>query len=164
MAVVRQEKKTREDFTQHDYLIYFLDREDRSWWDWVFRTREGFRHCFLLQWCEWSNRWIMLNWRQSRTDFIILFDFEAEAFLRDMLAYKGTVVSFKADLKENENGALISYCSNIISRFLGLGNAVLLTPYGLYRRLLKSGGEVVFCWRDEANEYETKTDNATETA
>ncbi len=84
--------------------------------------------------------------------------------MQHISSQKGTVVSFKIDLKENENGALISYCSNIISRFLGLGNTVLLTPYGLYRRLLKSGGEVVFCWRDEANEYEAKTDNATETA
>jgi len=152
VAGVRQEKKTREDFTTHHYLIYFTEREGRNWWDWVFRTREGFRHCFVMQWCEWSNRWIMVDWRQSRTDFIIFFDFEVEEFLRHIGELKGTVVKFEVPNRPEDVGGLIAYCSNIISRFLGLGNSVILTPYGLYRRLLASGGEVVFSWRDEADD------------
>ena len=143
-----REEKTREDFNSFDYLIYFIDRDERNWWDWVFRTREGFRHCFVLQWCEWTNRWIMVDWRQSRTDFTILFDFEVESFMRAMQASKGTVVKFTAPSRSEDKGGLVTYCSNIISRYLGLGNSVILTPFGLYRRLLKSGGEVVFSWRD----------------
>lgn len=162
MVGVRQEEKTRENFQTHDYLIYFVERPDRNWWDWVFRTREGFRHCFVTQWCEWSQRWIMVDWRQSRTDFIVFFDFEVESILRHIGAMKGTVVRFKAPARSDEAGGLITYCSNIISRFIGLGNSVILTPYGLYRRLLKSGGEVVFSWRDETNEQQTQADGGTE--
>jgi hypothetical protein len=91
----------------------------------------------------------MVDWRQSRTDFIVFFDFEVESMLRHMGEMKGTVVRFKQIKRPDDSGGLITYCSNIISRWIGLGNTIILTPYGLYRRLLKAGGEVVFCWRDE---------------
>lgn len=156
-----REEKARADFPTHRHLIYFIDRDDRNWWDYVFRTREGFRHCFVTHWCEWSNRWLMLDWRQSKTDFTIFFDFEIESLIRHIGEFKGTVVAFEAIEPANEGGSLLTYCSNIISRYLGLGNSLILTPYGLYRRLLASGGEVVFCWRDE-DEQQAKTEQATE--
>ena len=83
---------------------------------------------------------------------MVFFDFEAEMILRRMKEAKGTVVRINAPPRSDNEGGLITYCSNIISRYIGLGNSVILTPYGLYRRLLKSGGEVVFSWRDEADE------------
>jgi len=143
-------------------VIYFIDRPGKNWWDWVFRTRIGFRHCFVLQWCGWSHRWIMVDWRQSRTDFVVLFDFEAEKMLKHIGAMKGTVVRFVAPNRPDDAGGLVTYCSNIISRFIGLGNTVILTPYGLYRRLLDAGGEVVFSWRDETDGQQTKTNSSSE--
>jgi hypothetical protein len=158
---IREEEKTREDFTTHDYLIYFIERPDRNWWDYVFRTRPGFRHCFATQWCEWSKRWIMVDWRQSKTDFTVFFDFEIESIIRHIGEWQGTVVKFKAVEPPNDSGALITYCSNILSRYLGLGNRLILTPYGLYRRLLATGGEVVFSWSDE-NEQQAQADKTAE--
>ncbi len=149
MAGVREKEKTRADYTQHKYIVCFIERDGVGWWDWVFRTRLGFRHCFVAQWCEWSQRWIMVDWRQARTDFTIFFDFEMEAILRTMHAVHGTVVEITPIELNEESGGLITYCSNIIGRFMGLGNSVLLTPYGLYRKLLAAGGEVVYSWRDE---------------
>lgn len=151
MVGVRQEK-TRQDYETYEYLICFVDRPEVNWWDWLFRTREGFRHCFVLQWCEWSNRWIMVEWRQSRTDFMVFFDFEVSDIINGLGARKGTAVHWQGPPSTNDGGHLITYCSNIISRYLGLGNDVLLTPYALYRRLLATGGEVVFSWRDENHE------------
>ena len=104
----------------------------------------------------------MVDWRQSRTDFIVFFDCEIEGFIRNIGAVHGTVVKFTAPNRPDDAGGLITYCSNIISRFLGLGNTVILTPYGLYRRLLDAGGEVVFSWRDEAHEPQTKADATAE--
>jgi len=103
----------------------------------------------------------MVDWRQSRTDFVVLFDFEAEEMVRHIGDIKGTVVKLTPISRPDDEGGLITYCSNIISRYLGLGNTVILTPYGLYRRLLKSGGEVVFSWRDEY-EQEVQADQTAE--
>ena len=103
----------------------------------------------------------MIDWRQSRTDFLIFFDFEIELILRRIGSIKGTVVHFMPVDRPDGAGGLITYCSNLISRFLGLGNTIILTPYGLYRRLLSSGGEVVFSWRDEADEQETQANSRT---
>lgn len=80
--------------------------------------------------------------------------------LRSIHLMKGTVVSFTPAERPDSAGYAITYCSNMLSRFLGLGNSVILTPFGLYRRLLKSGGEVVFDWRDASDGPETKTDGS----
>lgn len=159
MECIRQEETTRKDLRAHDCLIFFIDRDNRAWWDWIGFTREGFRHCFMVQWCEWSKRWIAVDWRETTTDFIIFFDFEIEMLVKGIGRRKGTVIRFRRIEDPIRTGGLITYCSNIISRFLGLGNSLILTPYGLYRRLLKSGGEVVFDWR--SHEHKAETNGAT---
>lgn len=141
-------KKTRVEYDSHESLIFFTDRDERSWWDTIFRTREGFRHCFLMQWCQWSNRWLMIDWRQAHLECKILFDFEAQQLMRDIGAVQGTVVRFVSPQTPIGTRAKITYCSNWIGRYLGFGNTLILTPHALYRRLRKSGGEVVFSWRD----------------
>lgn len=103
----------------------------------------------------------MVDWRQSRTDFTVFFDFEIEAFLRQMHVVHGTVVELTPPNRPDETGALLTYCSNIISRYMGLGNTLILTPYGLYRRILAAGGEVVYSWRDE-DEQQSEADSRTE--
>ena len=115
MERIREEEKTRKDFAAHDFLIHFIETGERHWWDYLFRTREGFRHCFVLQWDEWAQRWLMVDWRQSRTDFTIFFDFEIEPILREMIPAKGTVVRFRGGCGSSKT-SLITYCSNIISR------------------------------------------------
>lgn len=163
MAVIQKEKP-REAYSHREHLIYFVERSELSWWDHVFRTREGFRHCFLTFWCEWSQRWLVINWRQSKTDFIIMYDFELEKILKVMGVQKATVVRFEAPVDVEEGGPLIAYCSNILSRYLGFGNRLMLTPYALYRKLLKSGGEVVYSWRQDDEYQEQGADSGTEAA
>ena len=101
----------------------------------------------------------MVDWRQSRTDFTIFFDFEIEQFMREMHILNGTVVELTVPSTDDESGGLLTYCSNIISRFMGLGNTLILTPYGLYRRILAAGGEVVYSWRDDADGQQAETDS-----
>jgi len=162
MAGVREETQ-RQKYSSREHLVYFIDRKGRGWWDYLFRTREGFRHCFLAHWCGWSQRWLVIDWRQSKTDFIIMYDFELEKMLTGIHAEKVTVVRFEPAPDNEDRGMLISYCSNMISRYLGLGSPALLTPFGLYRRLLRAGGEVVYCWRDQ-NDQKEQGVTGTETA
>lgn len=100
----------------------------------------------------------MVDWRRTRTDFVMFFDFEIEKFMRGMAGAKGTVVRFTGTATPVNSGGMVSYCSNITARFVGLGSPLVLTPYGLYRRLLKAGGEVVFSWRDESEKQQTQAD------
>lgn len=103
----------------------------------------------------------MVDWRQSRTDFTVFFDFEIEGFLSQMHVVHGTVVELTPPFRSDDSGGLITYCSNIISRFMGLGNTLILTPFGLYRRILAAGGEVVYSWRDEDGK-QAQADSRTE--
>lgn len=131
--------------------MIFTDRERRSWWD-LFTT-EGFRHCYVARWDEWSQRWLFIDWRETRLDFNILFDFEMERIIRSTRNNKGTVVEYYTtlDLEGTDHHNLFQYCSNHIAKALGFGAHLILTPRALYRRLRASGGEVVYSWRDHEN-------------
>lgn len=106
----------------------------------------------MVRYCDWSKRWILIDWRQSHTDFLIFFDFEIQELMQRIHEQKGTVVRFAQIPAPTHARGLVTYCSNMISRYVGLGNRLILTPYRLYRMLLQSGGEVVYSWSDE-NEH-----------
>lgn len=131
-----------------EYLIYFVDKDVLHWWDYVFHTRVGFRHCFVLCWDEWSQRWLLVDWRRRKLDMMILFDFERDELIEALCPAKLTVIKFTTAIElEDEQALFVSYCSNLLGRLLGLGNTLILTPYQLYRKLLDAGGEVEFDWR-----------------
>jgi hypothetical protein len=148
MERVRQEEETTKNASE--YLVYFIDRDKLYWWDYVFRTRAGFRHCFILYWDDYVLRWLLVDWRLRKLDVMMMFDFEAEGILDSVAGTKAVVVKFPkpAELQGGRPG-LISYCSNMMAKFLGLNNHLILTPYSLYRKLIAAGGEVVFDWRND---------------
>lgn len=158
MERVREE--TQEQSPQK-YLIVFIDRPKEDWWDKF--TRPGFRHCFMLKWDEWSNRWLMFDWRQTRTDLIILFDFEVRQMLSHTQRLRGTVVEYypDPDYEGLYKAGIARYCSNVIARHLGLGNHVICTPYQLFRKLTATGGEVVFSWSEPDGCKEITADSRT---
>lgn len=156
MESVRQEAPQQ---TPREYLIYFVDRPGKHWWDYVFFTREGFRHCFMMSWDQWAQRWLMIDWLADSTNILMLFDFEAEKYLDGIRGQHATVVRFTADLNETAPSGILTYCSNLLARFLGLGKYLILTPEGLYRKLLATGGEVVYSWRDHDEAENTETES-----
>ncbi len=70
---------------------------------------------------------------------------------------QGTIVRFVSPKNPLGTRAKITYCSNWIGRYLGFGNTLILTPHALYRRLRKSGGEVVLSWSDVNEKQQPKT-------
>lgn len=141
-------------------MIVFTDKPDRDWWD-IF-TVEGFRHCYVCMWDEWAQRWLLVDWRRTSLDYNILFDFEMEKVLRATRELKGTVVEFfvQPDIHGVRNRGVLQYCSRHIAKMLNLGNQLILTPRGLYRRLLGSGGEVVYSWRHHENQEQAHSGRA----
>lgn len=170
MARVPQAKTKEQQPTE--YMIYFIDQGQRHWWDTVFHTREGFRHCFMLAWDEWARRWLMIDARQRVTDVLICFDFEIENLLTGLAKSKLTVVRYYlSDEHDQKPPFFLSYCSNMIARVLGLKSSLILTPYQLYRKLIAAGGEITFDWRNtdefirpETNPTAESTRSATDPA
>lgn len=158
-----QQKEAQEKWPEHECLIFFMDRPDLKWWDYLF-TRKGFRHCFMVQWDEWAQRWLMFDWRLFQTDVAIMFDFEVEAMLRACRTdtAKLTVVRFWAVKHKIIEAFPIKFCSNTLCRFLGLGNWPMLTPWGLYRTLRREGGEVIYSWRHQDGNGKRRPNHAAE--
>jgi hypothetical protein len=155
MERISEEKKAQQ--KPDEYLVYFIDREERYWWDWLFHTRPGFRHCFILYWDEYVLRWLLVDWRLRKLDIMMMFDFEAERIFKSAGECRATIVRYPKpeDLQGGQPG-LISYCSNMMAKFLGLNNHLILTPYQLYRKLIAAGGEVAFDWRNDDVRIETQ--------
>lgn len=144
MESVQKEETQKDD--ARPCLIFFVDRPRLKWWDHIFRTRAGFRHCFLMRWDEWTQRYLMIDWRQYQTDIVLMFDFEVDMWVKQAAIGKTTVVSYTPDF-QTLDAFPVKYCSNTLARYLGLGNRMILTPYGLYRTLRRAGGEIVYSWR-----------------
>lgn len=134
--------------------MIFIDKAELRWWDRF--TEEGFRHVFAARWDEWAQRWLLIDWRETRLDFNILFDFEVEPLLKKVGKAQGTVVEYtvELDFEGNMGRGFLQYCSRNLCKAMGLGNHLILTPKELYRRLLANGGEVVYSWSDH-EEIET---------
>lgn len=128
------------------YLILFGEGDDGlHWYDYLF-TRKHFRHAFLLYWDEWTNRYLMFDWRIQRLELSILFPFEVAHILKECQQNNLRVVKFTRKNPERKSPFFFGYCSNMLARFLGLGSPLILTPYGLYRRLLRAGA-TDYDWR-----------------
>jgi hypothetical protein len=158
MERISEEAKAQQ--AQDEYLVYFIDRDERYWWDWLFHPRAGFRHCFILYWDEYVLRWLLVDWRLRKLDIMMMFDFEAGNLLHSAKRSRCTVVRFpKPAETAADRPQLVSYCSNLMARFLGFNNHLILTPYQLYRKLIAAGGEVVFDWRNHDVRIETQRPN-----
>jgi len=131
-------------------LIFFIDKPELRWWDHVFRTRPGFRHCFMVSWSHWAQRWLLIDWRTLNLDAMMLFPFELselEEFAREQDA---TIVRYTPKQHDvTSRTPVFIYCTTALQHFLGLSSGPILTPYRLYRKLLKLGGKQIYSGRAE---------------
>lgn len=149
-SICTQEEKTQK--YKDDCLIFFQDTPGKRWWDYVFHTRPGFKHCFLLYWDGWARRFILLDWRMNRVDVMCFFDFEIEEFFAHADKWDGTVVRFMPVSEvQSRFGFPYKSCVTMIQHFLALQHYLILTPFQLYRRLMQLGGEVITEWSENSD-------------
>jgi len=120
----------------------------------------------MAYWDRWADRWIILDWRILQMDLIVNFDFEMEEVYATALAANATIIEFKREIhvEPSHSMPLINYCTTLIAHFLGVSHGVILTPYGLYRKLLKLGGKEVYSWRKDNEFRQSKSDNTAKKA
>lgn len=129
-----------------EWHIFFVDRDKLYWFDRVFRTRKGFRHCFALGYQPKSYHYILMDWQGHRLDLKILHPWKLDQLLVEVDSKYPTVVSYIPSVDDESISLMrqpLLYCVEAIKHLLGIRNFFVWTPYQLYRELLKRGATVI---------------------
>lgn len=120
------------------------------WWDHLF-TRKGFRHCYAMTHDPVAKRWLVYDWRSNHVFFGYVDNYTAEACIA-MVMQDGCAL----EAKETWEGPDVKfslhwiYCVSSIKKLLGIANWRIITPYQLYRELLRRGCTPVFTGEGKA--------------
>ncbi len=115
-------------------LVVFEDRPDSRW---LRPLRAGFRHCFCL--VRAGDGWILCDSRASGLHIMPAPAVGVEPLARSYAALGATVVGLAGPLRPAAARGFPPApftCVEVVRRLLGLGGRPVLTPHGLFRRLL----------------------------
>ncbi|MGB4057447.1 MAG: hypothetical protein WBK77_05130 [Alphaproteobacteria bacterium] len=103
---------------------------------WLKILRPGFRHCFAL--LNDGERWITVDPLSNYTD-INVHDFPSGFDLPSWIGERGLIV-IRAHIRRTADPApwMPYSCVEAVKRILGLHARLILTPWQLYRHLLKT--------------------------
>lgn len=125
------------------WYVAFVDRMPgcgRNWWD-VF-TRPGFRHVLAWKWDASAERWVFVDplWSGLQIDLLTPEEFAG------VLAWFGgalTVVLAWDREREGRAAPFFGWCAPVIAGLIGV-RCPALTPWGLYRHLVRMGAAPAF--------------------
>ena len=113
-------------------LVVFEDRPDGLWLRWL---RPGFRHCFCLLRSE--RGWILCDSRGDGFDILPAPDCGVEPLARSYARLGGRVLGLSRPPRRPPFPLAPFTCVELVKRVLGLRAPWLVTPYALYRHLLR---------------------------
>tara|TARA_Y100000590_G_C15492450_1_gene928342 strand:- start:10 stop:405 length:396 start_codon:yes stop_codon:yes gene_type:complete len=130
------------DITISKFVVGFIDRNDRYWFD-LF-TKPGFRHCLIFGYNKKINKWISFDWTKIGTEITILNNDEYIYVKSEAKKQLGaTFIEIKKIQTMYSNWSWIPmYCVSVIKSILGIKKPFIITPYQLYCALNKIGKRV----------------------
>ena len=134
------------------WLVCFTGRDEKIYW-WDRFIGRDFKHCFIIQYQDSVNQWILMDWRTGVCDLVIFKSSEMSSILNMLRTSYGRMVLFNAALPEKESYYRIPlmYCVQAALQVLGLPTRWTFTPKQLYKRLINSGGQEIINYRTAEN-------------
>lgn len=121
------------------WLVFFGDTPRRAWW--ANMLRPGFRHVWAACWYEDQQRWVYFNPALTGIEIGIFTEEEFPAKLGILLHHSTAVLRVASRYGRGATPA-VPWCVGSVKSLLGVRCAAL-TPWRLYRALLRRGAEVV---------------------
>jgi len=98
--------------------------------------KRGFRHCFMMM--QQGDRWVLIDPRSNKTDVQILPHPKSFNFPRYYMEQGKTVVKIPDITVPNKIMSPFPVsCVETLKRMIGLHSWWVMTPYQLYKKLLK---------------------------
>jgi len=129
-----------------EWQVFFADRDDLYWFDWLFHTRKGFRHCFVVGYQPKSYQYILLDWQGHKLTLEILHPYRYQQLIESLEEKQHTIVTYRPNVDDESISLLrqpLLYCVEAVKHLLGIRNFFIWTPYQLYRELLKRNATVI---------------------
>lgn len=108
---------------------------------WSRMLRPGFRHCCAASYFADQKRWVYVDPCRSGTVVEVLRPDEFAGRFQHLMANSSHVLSIAAR-RERKRTAAVWYCVGALKGLLGLKSGAL-SPWGLYRDLIRAGAEKV---------------------
>lgn len=128
---------------KQDYFVVFTS-SPHSWWSWwnLF-TRPGFEHVVLFTYSEADGIWLYIDWAFSGLRVWLLSSREMSDIMGFLKKRDATVV--RMSRSENLRGLYFTpaYCVAVVRHILGIPGWTFMTPYQLYRKMIKLGAEAI---------------------
>ena len=127
-------------YFQKEWMIFFYDPPQEEWYH-VFR-RKGMAHCGAFYFDPNKNTWIMIEHIHKRLDVSLLQGEELNRVIYHILSNNGVILRtkrFKHKSRLFQAAWLREHsCVTIIMRLIGI-NRLIITPFQLYKYLVKNG-------------------------
>lgn len=126
-----------------DWLVVFTssDKEDLT-----HALRPGFAHCLAIGYSPRTGTWVLVNYGLSTFSCEAMSWSQCRVTLGHYLDRGATVLRVQGEREGVEYPSLrlpVLYCVEVIKHLLGIPGRWILTPYQLYKALLKRGATVV---------------------
>lgn len=127
-----------------EWFVVFMSRKPESPWTWwhVF-TRKGFEHAFAFTYSSKDALWISIDWAMNGLHVSLLSSVEMAELVDAMKVYDSTVVKITERDRTSVPWFTSVYCVSAIRHILGISGWTFMTPYYLYRKMVKLGGEII---------------------
>jgi len=119
------------------WYVAFHGSVQPRWWARLLRP--GFQHCFAFAWDEAAGRWLVVNHALEASFVRALTVAESGVLWANLHAMGATVLLARVEASPRQFPRLIASCVTTTAALLGLPGACALSPFGLYRTLLRRG-------------------------
>ena len=119
---------------QWDEALVVFSPEVQLWW--LRFLKKGFKHCFAV--LSNQDNLVIIEPLRNRTEVCVMSAFPLDR-LQNLLEANG-YITVRTDIKQHTGNAVslgIFSCVEMVKRLLGIHNALILTPYRLYKFLNK---------------------------
>lgn len=128
---------------QEWYVVFSSRTKNVRWSWWHIFTRPGFEHAAAFTYSPDKALWIYVDWASNglhilllssveMSDTVDVFKFHDARFVRMTKVDRVSVPWFTS-----------VYCVSAIRHILGISGWTFMTPYFLYRKIIKLGGEII---------------------
>lgn len=125
--------------TRRLWLVFFGEAKGMAWW--AYLCRPGFRHVRAAAWYDREQRWVFFDPARRGTG-IALYTAEEFGPRFTELLENSTAVLRVASRFDRTITPPVWHCVGSIKALLGVRSCAL-SPFGLFRHLLRTGAETV---------------------
>ncbi len=127
-----------------DYFVVFTSKPKNSpWYWWNLFTRPGFEHVVLFSYSEDKGLWTYIDWSYHGLKIWLLSSNELSTIMDIFNKREATVVKMSQGERFSESWFTSVYCVAAVRHILGIPGWTFMTPYYLYRKMIKLGAEVI---------------------